>query len=29
MSGAIEEQVQTEATQTDAVGSDGIDRRGF
>ncbi len=29
MSGSIEEQVQTEATQTDAVGSDGIDRRGF
>jgi Icc protein len=29
MSGSIEEQVQTEATQTGIVGSDGIDRRGF
>ena len=29
MSGSIEEQVQTEATQAGIVGSDGIDRRGF
>ena len=29
MSGSIEKQIQNEAIQTETVGSDGVDRRGF